>query len=115
MKKQIFAGIITIFLKVWLLHGQVEIPFQYNEMDFKEYINLVEANNLEYAAEKLNIKSSEAAIELARIFQDPYISFDWTEEKENRSRTGYGFSSEFGKTIEFAGKRNARIDLTLRV
>jgi outer membrane protein, heavy metal efflux system len=112
MKKQIFSVIIFIYLKLHLLSAQVEIPFKYYNLEFKEYIDLVKTHNLEYAAEKLNINISEAAIEVAKIFKDPYISMDLTENSENRSETDYGLSSEIGKTIELGGKRKARIDLS---
>ena len=112
MKKYIFPGIVFICFKIQIINAQVDIPFKYYNLEFKEYIELVKTHNLEYAAEKLNINISEAAIEVAKIFKDPYISVDLIENSENRSRTDYGFSSEIGKTIELGGKRKARIDLT---
>ena len=113
MKKQIFIGIIILSLRIHLINAQVEIPFRYHNLEFKDYIDLVKTHNLEFAAEKLNINISEAAIEVAKIFHDPYISVDWTEDLEKKSRTDYGFSSELSKTIDLGGKRNARIDLTI--
>jgi outer membrane protein, heavy metal efflux system len=111
MKKQIF--IVTIlFLKLYSLSAQEEVPFKHYNLPFKEYIELVRTHNLQFAAEKLNINISEAAIEAARVFNNPYLSLDWTREKENRISTGYGFSSELGKTIDIGGKRKARIDLS---
>ena len=112
MKKYIFPGIVFICFKIQIINAQVDIPFKYYNLEFKEYIELVKTHNLEYAAEKLNINISEAAIEVAKIFPDPYISVYLIENSENRSRTDYGFSSEIGKTIELGGKRKARIDLT---
>lgn len=113
MKHGIAISIAILCLKLNVAYGQFKTPFNYKEIGYNDYIELVKDNNLEYAAEKLNIKYSEAAIEAARIFQDPYISADWTNEKENSVRTGYGFSTEIGKTIELGGRRNARIDLSL--
>ncbi len=96
-----------------LLNAQVEIPFKYKDLAFEEYLTLVKANNLKYAAEKLNVNISESAIEAAKIFNDPYISAEWTQDRENNSVTGHEYYSEIGKTIELSGKRNARIDLSL--
>lgn len=93
-------------------NAQVDVPFQHYNLNFKEYIDLVKAHNLEYAAEKLNIKISEASIEAAKVFQDPYISLGLSEDLEESKKTGYGFSSELGKTIDLGGERKARIDLT---
>lgn len=112
MKKYIFPVIAVICFKIQIINAQSDIPFKYYNLEFKEYIDLVKTHNLEYAAEKFNINISEAAIEVAKIFKDPYISMDLTENSENRSETDYGLSSEIGKTIELGGKRKARIDLS---
>jgi cobalt-zinc-cadmium efflux system outer membrane protein len=111
MKKRIYLVIIQFFF-LQILKAQVDVPFQYINLNFKEYIYLVKSNNLEYAAEKLNMNISDAAIEAAKVFQDPYFSLGLSEDLEENSRTGYGFSTEFGKTIDLVGERKARIDLT---
>jgi len=106
---------ITIFFFQFIcqsIDGQTEIPFKYYEVDYKSFISLVGTSNLEYAAEKLNIRISEAAIEAAKIFQDPYLSIDLIQDKEGGSETDYGFASELTKTIDLGGERKARIDLT---
>jgi outer membrane protein, heavy metal efflux system len=111
MKKHII--IITIlFLRLQIINAQADVSFKYFNLDYKEFIDLVKTRNLEYAAEKLNINASEAAIEMSKIFRDPYLSVDWTEDLENKSKTGYGYSSELVKSFNLAGKRNARIDLS---
>ena len=81
-------------------------------ISYKEYIDLVKTHNLEYAAEKLNINISEAAIEAARLFQDPYFSIDLIQDMEGGTKIDNGFSSELSKTIDLGGERKARIDLT---
>jgi outer membrane protein, heavy metal efflux system len=111
MKKP-FIIIPILLLKFSLLYAQDEIPFRHHNITFKEYIDLVKTQNLEYAAEKLNINISEAAIEAAKIFNDPYFSVDYTRDSENRTKTGYMFSSEIVKTIDLGGERKTRIDLT---
>jgi cobalt-zinc-cadmium efflux system outer membrane protein len=111
MKKQILTAIV-IFLKLHIISAQMEIPFRNYSISFKEYIDLVKTNNLEYAAEKLNINISEAAIEAAKIFQDPYFSIDLIRNLEGGSRIDNGFSSELIKTVDLGGERKARIDLT---
>ena len=78
-------------------------------VDLNTYLQVVSRNNLEYAAEKYNIGISEAAIEMVRIIPDPSLSFDWLENREAKERTGFGFNSELGTTIELGGKRRARI------
>jgi outer membrane protein, heavy metal efflux system len=111
MKKQIFLTTILL-LKLNGLIAQDEIPFNYSNLPFKEYIDIVKTHNLQYAAEKLNINISEAAIEAVKVFNDPFISVDVTQDAEKNIRTGYGFSSELVKTINLGGERKSRIDLT---
>ncbi len=78
-------------------------------VNLNSYIQVVGKNNLEYAAEKYNIGISEAAIQMAKVIPDPSFSFDWLENREAKERTGFGFASELGTTIELGGKRKARI------
>lgn len=111
MRKYILISIL-LFLRLFMISAQDEIPFKHYKVSFKEYLELVKTNNLEFAAEKLNISIAEAAIEASKVFSDPYVSFDVTNDSENGLRSGYGFSSELGKTIDLGGERKARIDLT---
>jgi cobalt-zinc-cadmium efflux system outer membrane protein len=111
MRKHILM-LIFILIKLFNINAQDEIPFRHYDISFKEYLDLVKRNNLEFAAEKLNISIAEAAVEASKAFNDPYMSFDMTSDSENSLRSGYGFSYELGKTIDLGGERKARIDLT---
>jgi cobalt-zinc-cadmium efflux system outer membrane protein len=93
------------------LRAQIDTTFKRNNLDFENYLKLVGSKNLELAAEKYNVSISEAEIEIAKVFPDPSLSFDWTENYEEKNRSGYGFTSSIGTTIELGGKRGARIDL----
>lgn len=96
------------FSFIW---GQIDTTFKRHNIDFVQYLKLVGSNNLELAAEKYNVSISDAEIEIAKVFPDPSFSFDWTENYENKIRSGYGFTSSLGTTIELGGKRGARIEL----
>jgi cobalt-zinc-cadmium efflux system outer membrane protein len=77
--KKIFVLISTALLVIAKpAHSQTETLFNCQSLSFEEYMKLVSSQNLEYAAEKFNVTISEAAIEVAKIFPDPYISFAWT-------------------------------------
>jgi cobalt-zinc-cadmium efflux system outer membrane protein len=111
MKKTIVL-ICLILIQLKPSFAQTDINFKHVNLKFKDYIGLVKNHNLQYAAEKLNINISEAAVEAAKIFNDPYISVDVTRARENSLTTGYELSSELVKPIDLGGERNARIDLT---
>jgi len=100
-----------MFFIVTLLQAQNDKLKDEKQLGFTQFLHLVSQNNLEYAAEKINLQISEAAIQSAKIFPDPSLSFDWVENKSDQVRTGYGYTSELGTTIELGGKRKARINL----
>jgi cobalt-zinc-cadmium efflux system outer membrane protein len=111
MKKVIIPVLVLSVIFSLELNAQPDIPFKHVNISFREYLDLVRSNNLEYAAEKLNLSISEAAIETAKIFPDPYFAIDMTQDYEERTKNGYGFESELIGTIETGGKRRARISL----
>jgi cobalt-zinc-cadmium efflux system outer membrane protein len=108
--------IITICMICLFCQGQ----FSYAQTDpissryplkFSDYMDLISKHNLDYAAEKFEVSKAEAAIEMAKVFPDPSISFDLTQGQESHVTTSRGYSSGLGTTIELFGKRRARIDL----
>lgn len=111
MKKIFMITMVYLSLITLSVHAQVDTLINKQQLGFSQFLYLVSRNNLEYAAEKYKVQISEAAAELARIYPNPYLSFDWFENREDKSRAGYGFNSELGTTIELGGKRNARMTL----
>jgi outer membrane protein, heavy metal efflux system len=107
------AFIICLLVIVQLAPGQIDTTFIKQRIGFSEYLEIVAAHNLGYAAELYNIDISEAAVEKARVFNDPAFSIDWEGVNENGIRTGNGFSAELATTIGMGGKRRARINLAL--
>ncbi len=111
MKYIILTILFLLNITGQFIHAQTDTSNNKQQISFYQFLYLVSQNNLEYAAEKFNIQISEAAIELARVFPDPSISFDWNEYRKSNARVGYGYVSELAGTIELGGKRKARIDL----
>lgn len=109
MKKSIIT--ILIIFSINYANAQMDTTFLSYKLDFKRYLSLVSTNNLEYAAQKYNVPISDAAIEVAKIFPDPNVEMDWTENREGSVRAGYAYSFGIAKTFELGGKRKARIDL----
>jgi outer membrane protein, heavy metal efflux system len=91
--------------------SQIDTTFNRRSIQFADYLKMVADHNLEYAAEKYSINIAEAGIAAAKIFPDPYMALDWTENSEQRTRTGHDLAIELGTTIEVGGKRKARIRL----
>lgn len=103
--------IIALLFTGLTAEAQVDTLLSGTKVTFNEYMELVRSGNLRYAAEKMNVTVSEAGIEAAKAFPDPYVSFGMDESKESGIITGHNYSSEIGTTIEIGGKRRARIDL----
>ncbi len=110
--RKIFV-IILIFLAVFTppVQAQVDTVLTRQQLTLNQFLSLVSKKNLEYAAEKYNVDISEAEVELAKVFPNPYLSFEWNEFRISHNRVGYGFIPEIGTTIELGGKRKARVDL----
>ena len=111
MKRNISICLSLLLISCGICKAQIQTSNIEEPIGFKQYLELVTQNNLEYAAEKFNIEISEAAVELAKVFPNPSLSFDWANYSEGQSPTGYGFTSELSTTVELGGKRKARIEL----
>lgn len=81
------------------------------ELNIHEFLHLVSTNNIQYAAEKLNIDISDAELSVSRIFPDPSLAVDYTDNKENGEYMGHVLSYELSTTLELGGKRRARINI----
>jgi outer membrane protein, heavy metal efflux system len=108
----IITTLLTIYLSTYNTSAQNKKSYILEDISFRKYLDLVKSQNMEYAAEKMNITIAQAAVEAAKVFNDPNLSFDWIEDSEHNTRSGYGFESELIKTVDFTGKRRARVDLT---
>lgn len=79
-------------------------------MSYTAYMEKVFKQHIGYAAERLNIDISEAEITAARLFNDPRLSFEYSNNDDHNLHMGQGFSAGLSKTFS-PGKRGARIDL----
>jgi cobalt-zinc-cadmium efflux system outer membrane protein len=116
--KKYFKGMIKFGLSIIFilsisqpLFSQTDSLISHINLSYKDYLKMVISGNLEYIAEKYNMNIADAKIESAKVFQNPYMSFDWSGNNEDKSINGYSFSTEISKTFELGQKRKARINL----
>lgn len=102
---------VVYFMPLTLSSAQQDSDSPQRYLDFKTFLQLVRDRNIDFAVEKFNVPIAEAEVEIAKISPDPTLSFNWTENREAKLRTGYGYSVELDQTIELGGKRRARIEL----
>lgn len=104
------AMILTILLS---LHhnafSQMDSSFFYRVLSYREYLNKVLSNNLEYASEKFKISIADARIEAASIFENPSIEIDYAQNREENNYKSNSLTAEISKTFELGRKRTARI------
>ncbi len=109
MKSFLIILLVTIF-QLQVVYSQIDTT-KIHALKFIGYMDRVKNHNLDYAAEQFEVSKADAAIEIAKVFPDPTLSFDLTQNREGTVSTGHDLYSELGTTIELFGKRRARIDL----
>ena len=108
--KSILIILLVIACQIQVVHSQID-TINGHLLKFNSYMDRVKKHNLDYASEQFEVSKAEAAIEIAKVFPDPTLSFDVTQNREGTLSTGHDLYSELGTTVELFGKRRARIDL----
>jgi cobalt-zinc-cadmium efflux system outer membrane protein len=80
-------------------------------ISYRDFIHQIGKGNLEYAAEKFNMRIAEAEAESAKVFPDPELTLGMEDNGHRVMKLGYGFQTALSWTLELGGKRRARIDL----
>jgi cobalt-zinc-cadmium efflux system outer membrane protein len=79
-------------------------------LDYQTFIDRVKNQNLNYAAQQLNVGVAEAEIRAAKVFNDPTLSLEYADNDDRRMQMGRSVSAELSKTFA-VGKRGANINL----
>jgi len=107
-----FTIVLIIFLfQVQASYCQTSNSTSENVLRFSDYIDLVGKHNLDFAAEHFEVSKAEAAIEIAKVFPDPTISFGLSQDHDGHVTSGNGISGGLDETVDLFGKRKARINL----
>lgn len=102
--------LVTSFVAV-ISYGQVVEGYVDEPITYSQYLNLIIENNIEYAAEKLNVDISKANIRTAGAIPDPELTIEGTDNGERSKQMGYEFEASLDWTLELGGKRRARVEL----
>jgi len=103
--------LVCLLCQIQIARSQVDTIILKSPLKFNSYMDLVGKHNLDYASERFEVSKAEVAIEMARVFTDPNLSFGVTRDREGQMDAGHGISSGLDATIDLFGKRRARIDL----
>ena len=108
MKKIIFI-LISIFIVVV---AKAQVVDEYvAPISYSQYLDLVIKNNVEYAAERLNVDIAKANIRAAGVIPDPELTIEGTDNGERKMQMGYEIGASLDWTMELGGKRRARVEL----
>lgn len=108
MKKIIFI-LISVFIVV-VVKAQV-VDEYVAPISYSQYLDLVIKNNVEYAAERLNVDIAKANIRTAGVIPDPELTIEGTDNGERKMQMGYEIGASLDWTMELGGKRRARVEL----
>ena len=70
----------------------------------------VSADNLEYAAEKMNVSAAHADVIAAKVFDDPSLSFTYSNNEDHTLQMGQSYELELSQNVTL-GRRTAGIKL----
>lgn len=79
-------------------------------LSYIEFLNRIGQYNLDYNAALLELDIALAEAESAKVFEDPTLSFEATDNGERKMQMGYEFESSLEWTLGLGGKRKARIN-----
>lgn len=77
---------------------------------YKQYMHKVSTDNLEYAAEKMNVSAARADVIAAKVFDDPSLSFTYSNNEDHTLQMGQSYELGLSQNITL-GRRGAGIKL----
>ncbi|MBN9383936.1 MAG: TolC family protein [Chitinophagaceae bacterium] len=110
-RRYIITMIFQLIVTCLSAQTPLDTAFRVTQVTHAQFLSMVRSSNLSYAAEKFNIQLAQAAIEAAKVFPDPSLTFNWVDNGQKRMKMGYGFNSSVNWLLELGGKRKARGEL----
>lgn len=109
-KKIAISQMLILALGGLTVHSVLAQNVPATKLNFKNYLNAVEANSLELAAQRETIVAAEAGVGIAGIRPDPEFSYSASRETVSAIHPRpVSRGPSLSMTIETGGKRDARI------
>ena len=99
--KRYNIALFTLIVCACSVQAQTVEPITY-----KQYMHKVSADNLEYAAEKMNVRAAHADVIAAKVFDDPSFSFTYSNNEDHTLQMGQSYELELSQNVTL-GKRPA--------
>ena len=103
--KRYNIALFTLIVCACSVQAQTVEPITY-----KQYMHKVSADNLEYAAEKMNVSVAHADVIAAKVFDDPSLSFTYSNNEDHTLQMGQSYELELSQNVTL-GRRTAGIKL----
>lgn len=97
--------LLMVILCACSMQAQVTRPITY-----LQYMHKVSTDNLEYAAEKMNVSAARADVIAAKVFDDPSLSFTYSNNEDHTLQMGQSYELELSQNVTL-GRRTAGIKL----
>lgn len=99
-----------INIAVLLVAASVSAQAQ-NTLGYEDFMKLVSERNAGYVAEKYNVEIAEANLMAAKVFNDPEISFGYSDNQDWNMHMGRSFETELSYTVSLGNVRKCRINV----
>lgn len=103
--KRYNVALIALIACACSLQAQIAVPVTY-----KQYMHKVSTDNLEYAAEKMNVSAAHADAIAAKVFDDPSLSFTYSNNEDHTLQMGQSYELGLSQNVTL-GRRGAGIKL----
>ena len=97
--------------KIFSLLLAVLTAFAAKAQTFGEYISEVERSNAAYLAEKYNVEIADAQAIAAKVFNDPELTADFSDNQDRTLMMGRSVELGLSYNVNLANARKARIDV----
>lgn len=111
MKQYIFILLLLIG-QINRLFAQVDTITNLAPISLNSYLLNISKGNLGYAAEQFNVTIAEANLKAAKVFPDPEVSFNYSNNQDQSMQMGQGVETGISYPISLGNKRGANIALS---
>lgn len=100
MKKKIFS-LLLLLVPGCLLQAQ--------SIDYQQFMQRVARDNAQLLAEQYNVEIADANLMAARVFNDPELTLEYTDNQDNTLMMGRSYAAGLSYGFSLGGVRQARI------
>lgn len=86
---------------------------QAQEIGYEDFMRQVAERNAGYLAEKYNVEIAVANAQAAKVFNDPELSFGYSNNQDWSMQMGQSYETEISYTMSLGNVRGARMKVSM--